>query len=232
MDKWFMGVLVKEKKVLEGEIKKEEQRVTDNQMIQTFSRNENEKNITTYRSDEKQEAINKTNMSFEQKRAEFKAMVENHEKRQQLSQEVKPAVSVDALRPQYNNLDIIQKNKESKKKIQMELAEISKTIRETQQTIKEIYQFEPCRQLCDLAINLHQRVYRSVEEVQEDLDYVIEAFGISKFETVPDEIFDAKYHDQVVSNFYDARGRKIDQVYSPGFQIDGEILVKAQVSVK
>ncbi len=210
MDKWFVGALLKDKKVIDDK----------------------EKNVGRCEINADKISTVEQNVLHEQKKAEFQTMVENHEKNQQLIQETRQKILLDAIMRRYNNLDVIQENRESKKKIQMELAEISKVIRETQQSIKEVYQFEPCRQLCDLAINIQQKVYSNIEEIQEDLSYVIEAFGISKFEAVSDEIFDAKYHDQVESDFYDARGRKIDRVYSPGFQIDGEILVKAQVSVK
>ena len=210
MDKWFVGALLKDRKVIDDK----------------------EKNVGRCEINADKISTVEQNVLHEQKKVEFQTMVENHEKKQQLIQETRQKILLDAIMRRYNNLDVIQENRESKKKIQMELAEISKVIRETQQSIKEVYQFEPCRQLCDLAINIQQKVYNNIEEIQEDLSYVIEAFGISKFEAVSDEIFDAKYHDQVGSDFYDARGRKIDRVYSPGFQIDGEILVKAQVSVK
>lgn len=211
MDKWFMGVLLKDKKTIDDD---------------------KERNVSKCEIDANKISTVEQNVLHEQKKAEFQTMVENHEKNQQQLQETRQKILLDAIKRRYNNLDVIQENRESKKKIQMELAEISKVIRETQQSIKEAYQFEPCRQLCDLAINIQQKVYNNIEEIQEDLGYVMEAFGISKFEAVSDEVFDAKYHDQVDSNFHDARGRKIDRVYSPGFEIDGEILVKAQVSVK
>lgn len=123
-------------------------------------------------------------------------------------------------------------NRESRKKIQADLAEISKSIRETQRAIKEMYQFEPCRQLCELAVDIRQNVYKNVEEVQEELEYIIEAFGIRQFEAIAGDSFDAKYHDQVYSNVSDARGREIAFVYSPGYIVDNEVILKAQVCVK
>lgn len=119
-----------------------------------------------------------------------------------------------------------------KKQLQEELNECSKKIREMQQTIKILYQFEPCRELCELSINMKQGVYQTVEEIREDLECVIEAFDIKRYEVQSGEIFDVKYHEQVYSNVQDARGREIDKVYSNGYSIDGEIICKAQVSVK
>ena len=61
---------------------------------------------------------------------------------------------------------------------------------------------------------------------------MVEAFGINEFKPAVGEPFDAKYHDQVYSDRQDARGREIEQVYASGFEVDGEVIVKAQVRVK
>ena len=121
---------------------------------------------------------------------------------------------------------------ERKKQMQAELAECSRRIREMQKDMKELYHFEPCRQLCELEVNLEQGVYHDISHIKEDLEYIMEEFGISEFEVQPGMPFDARYHTQVDSQVKDARGRKIDKVHSKGFQVDGEVIWKAHVSVQ
>lgn len=125
-----------------------------------------------------------------------------------------------------------KKTDESKKQLQAELVECSKTIREMQRMIKELYQFEPCRQLCELEVNIQQGVYHNISDIEEELEYILEEFGITVFEVQSGDSFDARYHEQVYSNEKDARGRRIDEVYSKGYTVDGEVILKAQVSVK
>lgn len=120
----------------------------------------------------------------------------------------------------------------SKKQLQQELMECSKNIRDMQRVIKELYQFKPCRQLCQLLVNIRQNVFNDMDEIQEDLAYVAEAFGVREFQPKAAESFDPKCHEQVRSNVLDARGKEIDKVYSSGFEVDGEVIVKAQVSIK
>lgn len=119
-----------------------------------------------------------------------------------------------------------------RRQLQQELAESSRRLREIQNLIKESYQFEPCRQLCEVILAIRQKVYQSEADIQEDLGYVAEAFGITEFQAFPGDSFDPRYHEQVHSDFMDARGREIAQVYTAGFQMDSEILIKARVSVR
>lgn len=128
-------------------------------------------------------------------------------------------------------LTVTRKEDENKKQIQKELAECSKAIRKMQQMIKETYQFEPCQQLCELLVNIRQKVYMETESIQEDLGCIIETFGIREYKAKPGDDFDAKYHEQVYGNLLDVKGKKIKQVFSSGFEMNGEIIMKAQVSI-
>ena len=133
---------------------------------------------------------------------------------------------------QYKKGQLAEENNKGKKQLQQELMECSKNIRDMQRVIKELYQFKPCRQMCELLINIRQNVFQNTDEIQEDLGYVAEAFGIREFEPNVKDGFDPKCHEQVHSNIQDVRGREIEKVYSPGFEVDGEVIVKAQVSIK
>ena len=163
----------------------------------------------------------------EKKKDEFQTLVKQHQNEDAQQDPPSPPTQRACVKPFAN-----EKVDESKQQIQQELLECSKTIRDIQRTIKETYQFKPCRQLCEVLINIRQNVYKRVEDVQEDLGYAIEAFGIDEFVPKTGDIFEAKCHDQVYSNVQDARGREIEKVYSSGFKMDGEVILKAQVSVK
>lgn len=168
------------------------------------------------------------------KQAEFKLEVAERELQEELKkQEIKEKELQDLKKQvQVPELPVIQKEDENKKQIQKELAECSKTIRKIQQIIKETYQFEPCHQLCELLVNIRQKVYKEMESIQEDLGCIVETFGIKEYDAVPGNDFDAKYHEQVYSNILDVKGKKIKQVFSSGFEMDGEIIMKAQVSIE
>lgn len=179
------------------------------------------------RSEVRQESGAQQKKIDEKKNDEFQALVKQHQNED--AQQEAPSLSLQRVceKPLVN-----EKVNESKQQIQQELLECSKTIRNIQRTIKETYQFKPCGQLCEVLINIRQNVYKKAEDIQEDLEYVIEAFGIDEFVPKSGDIFEAKCHDQVYSNVQDARGKEIEQVYSSGFKMDGEVIVKAQVSVK
>lgn len=148
------------------------------------------------------------------------------------SQDRPPADTEQRRERQRERLRIIEESNESKKQLQQELVECSKSIRDMQRVIKELYQFKPCRQLCELLVNIRQNVFQNIDEIQEDLSYVAEAFGICEFEPGVKDRFDPKCHEQVFSNIQDVRGREIEKVFSPGFEMDGEVIMKAQVSIK
>ena len=141
-------------------------------------------------------------------------------------------VPSDTVTKRYDKSTTMKENNKTKKQLQKDLAECSKIIHDIQHAVKEAYQFEPCRQLCELLVNLRQKVYLDLEDVKEDLAYVIEAFEINEFEPAVGETFQAKYHDQSHSRTGDARGRRINRIYASGFEKDGEVIVKAQVSVE
>lgn len=163
----------------------------------------------------------------EKKRDDFHAAVAQHQNED--VQQEKQNQQVDGIREKFQ---VPENANERKRQIQQELQECSKAIRDIQRAIKETYQFKPCRQLCEVLVNIRQNVYKKAEDIQEDLEYVIEAFGIEEFVSKTGDIFEAKCHDQVYSNIQDARGKEIDRVYSSGFRMDGEVIMKAQVSVK
>ena len=165
----------------------------------------------------------------ERKKREFQALIREQENL--WKEEVKENVPTVPGEKQ-NKLKKIEARTDSRKLLQQELSECSKSLRDMQRIIKETYQFEPCRQLCELLINIRQNVYQSIDDIQEDLEYVIEAFGINELVPVAGEVFDAKYHTQVYSEMKDARGKEIEKVHAVGFELDGEIIVKAQVSIK
>lgn len=171
--------------------------------------------------------IEQSSKSDGKKKVEFETMVKPHQ-----SDETRQVISGEAMQKACRKPVANEKFNESRQQIQQELAECSKTIRDIQRTIKETYQFKPCRQLCEMLVNIRQNVYKKVEDIQEDLAYVIEAFGIEEYMPKVGDVFEAKCHDQVYSDVLDARGRQIEQVYSEGFKMDGEIILKAQVSVK
>lgn len=160
----------------------------------------------------------------EQKRREFEAIVKADEEKKELAEK--------ALKMQDDKYEALRKNKENKEKLQKQLVECSKSLRDIQQSVKDTYMFTPCKQMCELLINIRNNVYHSISDIQEDFEDVLYAFGINEFKPSIGEMFDAKYHNQVYSNVPDARGKCITRVYSSGFEMDGEIIVKACVSVE
>lgn len=163
----------------------------------------------------------------EKKKDEYQTLAKKYENKGE-----KPIVQNHRIQNTFVNTLMNERINEDKKQIQHELMECSRTIRDIQSTIKETYQFKPCRQLCELLINIRQNVYTKIEDVQEDLGYVLEGFGIVEFTPQMGDVFEAKCHDQVYSNVQDARGKEIERVYSSGFRMDGDVIMKAQVSVK
>lgn len=168
------------------------------------------------------------------KQAEFRLEVAERELREEIKKQSTREEKPQDLqrRKQSHELTEGGKENESKKQIQKELAECSKAIRKMQQMIKETYQFEPCQQLCELLVNIRQKVYTETESIQEDLGCIIETFGIKEYKAEPGDDFDAKYHEQVYGNLLDVKGKKIKQVFSSGFEMSGEIIMKAQVSIE
>lgn len=161
------------------------------------------------------------------KKDEFQTLVKKHENEGEQPTVQNHGVQKAVIKPLMNG-----RTNEDKKQIQHELMECSRAIRDIQSAIKETYQFKPCRQLCELLVNIRQNVYTRIEDIQEDLGYVLEGFGIDEFTPQRGDVFEAKCHDQVYSNVQDARGREIERVYSSGFKMDGDVIMKAQVSVK
>lgn len=128
--------------------------------------------------------------------------------------------------------DISEIHASAKKNLALDVGECMKAMRDIQKQIRETYEFEPCRRLCELARNIQQGAYINMDDVSEDLGYIMEMFGIISFDACQGENFDAKKHEQVKTHFADARERKIEKQYSPGYEKDGEIIMKAQVSVQ
>lgn len=164
------------------------------------------------------------------KQTEFKLRVTKQELQEELEKSEAPETITQRFQKQ-PQLPETKETVDNKKKLQRELSECSKAIREMQYMIKEAYRFEPCRQLCELLVNIRQNVYSEMESIQEDMECVIEAFGIKEYHAVPGNVFDPKYHEQVYSSLRDVKDKKIKAVFSPGFEMDGEIVMKAQVSI-
>lgn len=169
----------------------------------------------------------------EKKRREFQKLTKLQEEMDmEKEKNVQQILAENSTQKCYDRLKVKEENNRDRSRLQEELLECSKIIRDIQKDIKEMYQFEPCRQLCELLINIRQNVYQNLGDIQEDIGYVIEGFGISEFSPKQGELFDAKYHKQVYSELQDARGKEINCVYASGFEMDGEVIVKAQVSIK
>lgn len=167
------------------------------------------------------------------KQAEFKLRVTKQELQEELKRrETRGMVPQSPQKlPQFSEIKAADETVDNKKKIQRELSECSKAIREIQHMIKEAYQFEPCRQLCELLVNIRQKVYTEVESIQEDMICVIEAFGIKEYGAASGDAFDPKYHEQIHSSVTDVKGKKVKEIFSMGFEMDGEVIMKAQVSI-
>ena len=210
------------------------------QKNEVFRESEPQKKNEANQQPDPRQKVEISQKSMLQQKDEVQQKSETQQKRDEFYTAVMQHQSIDAQQVKQNQPAggirektlVSGKVNEDRQQIQRELLECSKTIRDIQRAIKETYQFNPCRQLCEVLVNIRQKVYRKVEDIQEDLAYVIEAFGIDEFAPETGDFFEAKYHDQVISNVQDARGKEINRVYSSGFKMDGEVIVKAQVSVK
>lgn len=172
-------------------------------------------------------------MEEEKRRREFETLIKQQEVMEMQKRIINSEILAEnSIQKSHDRLKKIKENNNNRSRLQEELMECSRIIRDIQKDIKEMYQFEPCRQLCEVLVNIRQNVYQNMGDIQEDIGYVIEGFGISEFSPKQGELFDAKYHKQVYSELQDARGKEINCVYASGFEMDGEVIVKAQVSVK